>query len=133
MDYACGDVKGVEEGFFFCRCCWLWGIIVLFYFASFPTWFYHFWYMRKLFYLVTLVVGGGWCIGSELIGVGVGVKSSLMSVGCVYVCLSHIIAHDDYLLDERRKQSRITIPCHGHFVTFSLIVIDIHVAINLMQ
>ena len=89
--------------------------------------------MRKLFYLVTLVVGGGWCVGSELIRVGVGVKSSFMSVGCVYVCLSHIIAHDDYLLDEKRRQSRITIPCHGHFVTFSLIVIDIHVAINLMQ
>ena len=131
LDYACGDVKGVERGVLLLTL----GDYCFLYFASFPTWFwfYHFSYTRKLFYLVTLVVGGGWCIGSELIGVGVGVKSSLMSVGCVYVCLSHIIAHDDYLLDERRKQSRITIPCHGHFVTFSLIVIDIHVAINLMQ
>ena len=30
-------------------------------------------------------------------------QSSFMSVGCVYVCLSHIIAYDDDLLDERRS------------------------------
>jgi hypothetical protein len=73
-------------------------------------------------HLVTLVVGGGWCIGSELIGVDWGwswSQSLFMSVGRVYVCLSHI-AYDDYLLDEGRTQSRIKNPMPRALCDFQL-------------